>query len=121
MFFQSVLYSADTPRGSPLVLGGQKKHQWFGQVKERELIDDIQEKLQPETALQVYATFTGEHDVAGRIERVLRQAGVRVALLRQPDVLWPAAPVVGERMNCRVRRSTPLATFWKPKEPSRRE
>jgi hypothetical protein len=32
---------------------------------------------------QVYATFTGEHDVAGRIERVLRQAGIRVAVLRQ--------------------------------------
>jgi hypothetical protein len=31
----------------------------------------------------MYATFTGEHDVAGRLERVLRRAGFRVAVLRQ--------------------------------------
>src|SRR6266478_9090726 len=31
---------------------------------------------------QVFATFTGEHDVPERLERVLRQAGFRVAVLR---------------------------------------
>ncbi|HEY0308129.1 MAG TPA: DEAD/DEAH box helicase [Acidobacteriaceae bacterium] len=52
-------------------------------AKERELIADIREELRQGRRCQVYATFTGEHDVAGRLERVLRQAGFRVAVLRQ--------------------------------------
>jgi len=51
--------------------------------KERDLIEDIREELRQGRRCQVYATFTGEHDVAGRLERVLRQAGFRVAVLRQ--------------------------------------
>jgi len=54
----------------------------FVYVKERKLIDDIREELRHGRRCQVYATFTGEHDVAARLERVLRQAGLRVAVLR---------------------------------------
>ncbi len=50
--------------------------------KEQKLIDDIREELRQGRRCQVYATFTGEHDVASRIERLLRQAGFRVAVLR---------------------------------------
>ncbi len=50
--------------------------------KERKLVDDIREELRQGRRCQVYATFTGEYDVAARLERVLLQAGFRVAVLR---------------------------------------
>jgi hypothetical protein len=49
--------------------------------KERKLVEDIREELRQGRCCQVYATFTGEYDVAGRLERVLLQAGFRVAVL----------------------------------------
>jgi hypothetical protein len=54
----------------------------FVYAKERKLIEDIRGELRQGRRCQVYATFTGEHDVAARLERVLRQAGLRVAVLR---------------------------------------
>ena len=54
----------------------------FVYAKERKLIEDIRGELGRGRRCQVYATFTGEHDVAARLERVLRQAGLRVAVLR---------------------------------------
>jgi hypothetical protein len=50
--------------------------------KERKLIEDIREELRQGRLCQVFATFTGEHDVPERLERVLRQVGFRVAVLR---------------------------------------
>jgi hypothetical protein len=50
--------------------------------KERRLVEDIREELRQGRRCQVYATFTGEYDVAGRLERILIQAGFRVAVLR---------------------------------------
>ena len=55
----------------------------FVYAKERKLIEDIRGELRQGRRCQVYATFTGEHDVAARLERVLRQAGLRVAVLRK--------------------------------------
>jgi SNF2 family DNA or RNA helicase len=52
------------------------------QAKERKLIEDIREELRQERRCQIYVTFTGEHDVAARLECVLRNAGLRVAVLR---------------------------------------
>jgi hypothetical protein len=51
-------------------------------AKERGLIEDIREELRQGRRCQVYATFTGEFDVAARLELVLRGAGLRVAVLR---------------------------------------
>ena len=56
-----------------------RKHTY---AKEAHLIRDIQQELRMGRRCQVYATFTGEKDVNGRLEAVLRQAGVRVAVLR---------------------------------------
>jgi hypothetical protein len=50
--------------------------------KERKLIEDIREELRQGRRCQVFATFTGEHDVPERLEQILRQAGFRVAVLR---------------------------------------
>jgi hypothetical protein len=50
--------------------------------KERRLVEDIREELRQGRRCQVYATFTGEYDVAARLERILVQAGFRVAVLR---------------------------------------
>jgi hypothetical protein len=50
--------------------------------KERKLIEDIREELRQGRRCQVFATFTGEHDVPERLERVLRQVGFPVAVLR---------------------------------------
>jgi hypothetical protein len=43
---------------------------------------DIRAELRDGRRCQVYATFTGEFDVAARLETVLRSAGFRVAVLR---------------------------------------
>lgn len=51
-------------------------------AKEQRLIEDIREELRQGRRCQVYATFTGKHDVTGRLEQVLQQAGFRVAVLR---------------------------------------
>jgi SNF2 family DNA or RNA helicase len=51
-------------------------------AKERALIEDIREELRQGRRCQVYATFTGEFDVAARLESVLRGAGFRVTVLR---------------------------------------
>ena len=51
-------------------------------AKERELIADVKEELRQGRRCQIYATFTGEKDVTLRLETVLRQAGIRVAVLR---------------------------------------
>jgi SNF2 family DNA or RNA helicase len=50
--------------------------------KERRLIEDIRAELGHGRRCQVYATFTGEFDVAARLETVLRSGGFRVAVLR---------------------------------------
>ena len=51
-------------------------------AKEQRLIEDIREELRQGRRCQVYATFTGKHDVTGRLERVLQREGFRVAVLR---------------------------------------
>lgn len=51
-------------------------------AKERKLIEDVREELRQGRRCQVFATFTEEHDVPERLDRVLRQAGFRVAVLR---------------------------------------
>lgn len=51
-------------------------------AKERKLVEDIREELRQGRRCQVFATFTGDHDVPERLQRVLRQAGLRVAVLR---------------------------------------
>ena len=51
-------------------------------AKERALIADIKEELRQGRRCQVYATYTGEKDVTTRLESVLRQEGLRVAVLR---------------------------------------
>jgi hypothetical protein len=50
--------------------------------KERELIGDIRSELAQGRKCQVFATYTGKHDVVGRLDTVLRGAGFRVAVLR---------------------------------------
>jgi hypothetical protein len=50
--------------------------------KEQKLIDDIREELRQGRRCQVFATFTGEHDVPARLEEILRGAGFKVAVLR---------------------------------------
>ena len=66
-----------------------------------------------------HATLTGEHDVAARLERVLRQAGLRVAVLR-PTVptlkreLWYEKQLRGgvEVVICHRSWSRRVSIFW---------
>ena len=51
-------------------------------AKERALIADVKEELRQGRRCQIYATYTGERDVTLRLETVLRQEGIRVAVLR---------------------------------------
>jgi SNF2 family DNA or RNA helicase len=50
--------------------------------KEKHLIENIREELAEGRRCQVFATFTHSHDVLARLERVLRDAGFRVAVMR---------------------------------------
>lgn len=50
--------------------------------KEQQLIDDIRAELNQGRRCQVYATFTHEYDVLARLQHVLQNAGIRVAVLR---------------------------------------
>ncbi|HMG84615.1 MAG TPA: helicase-related protein [Terracidiphilus sp.] len=51
-------------------------------AKERTLVADVKEELRQGRRCQVYATFTGEKDVTLRLETILRQEGIRIAVLR---------------------------------------
>lgn len=51
-------------------------------AKEQALVDDVRQELRQGRRCQVYATFTGEKDVNGRLEKILSAAGFRVAVLR---------------------------------------
>jgi hypothetical protein len=51
-------------------------------AKERALVADVKEELRQGRRCQVYATYTGEKDVTKRLETVLRQEGISIAVLR---------------------------------------
>jgi hypothetical protein len=51
-------------------------------AKERALVNDVKEELRQGRRCQIYATYTGEKDVTRRIEEVLRQEGIRAAVMR---------------------------------------
>ena len=50
-------------------------------AKERALVNDVKEELRQGRRCQIYATYTGEKDVTRRIEEVLRQEGIRAAVM----------------------------------------
>ena len=51
-------------------------------AKERALIADVKEELRQGRRCQIYATYTGEKDVTRRLETILRQEGIRAAVMR---------------------------------------
>ncbi len=51
-------------------------------AKEAALLADIQAELKEGRRVQVFATFTGKHDVTGRLKTVLEREGLRVAVMR---------------------------------------
>ena len=65
-----------------LVARPQELRQDVVYPKESSLIEDVQSELRQGRRCQVYATYTGEKDVNGRLEQVLSAAGLRVAVLR---------------------------------------
>jgi hypothetical protein len=50
--------------------------------KESALLADVQAEIAEGRRVQVYATYTGEHDVTARLKWVFEQAGLRVAVLK---------------------------------------
>jgi hypothetical protein len=51
-------------------------------AKEAALIEDIKSEIAESRKVQVFATFTGEHDVTLRLKTVLEGAGFRVAVMK---------------------------------------
>lgn len=51
-------------------------------AKEQALIDEIRQEIAEGRRVQVFATFTGEHDVTHRLETVLAREGFRVAVMK---------------------------------------
>jgi hypothetical protein len=49
--------------------------------KEKELLGDVQEELRQGRRCQVFATYTGKHDVTARLQEVFCKAGIRCAVL----------------------------------------
>jgi hypothetical protein len=50
--------------------------------KEQTLLDDVNAELAQGRRVQVFATFTGRHDVTARLKWVFEQAGLRTAVLK---------------------------------------
>jgi hypothetical protein len=50
--------------------------------KERALLDDVMAEIAQGRKVQVFATFTGAHDVTARLKWVFEQAGLRTAVLK---------------------------------------
>jgi hypothetical protein len=50
--------------------------------KEQTLLDDVKAELAQGRRVQVFATFTGRHDVTARLKYVFEQAGLRTAVLK---------------------------------------
>jgi hypothetical protein len=50
--------------------------------KEQALLDDVKEEIAAGRRVQVFATFTGRHDVTARLKYVFEQAGLRTAVLK---------------------------------------
>ena len=50
--------------------------------KERRLIEEIKNELAEGRRCQVFAVYTQKHDVTARLERILTDAGIRMAVLR---------------------------------------
>jgi hypothetical protein len=65
-----------------LVARPQELRQDVVYPKESSLIEDVRNELRQGRRCQVYATYTGEKDVNGRLEQVLSAAGLRVSVLR---------------------------------------
>jgi hypothetical protein len=65
-----------------LVARPQELRQDVVYPKESSLIEDIRNELLQGRRCQVYATYTGEKDVNGRLKQILSAAGLRVAVLR---------------------------------------
>jgi hypothetical protein len=51
-------------------------------AKEQALIDDVRQEIAEGRKVQVFATFTGDHDVTLRLKQVLEGAGFRVAVMK---------------------------------------
>jgi hypothetical protein len=54
----------------------------FTYAKERALVETIQKEVAEGRKVQVFATFTGEHDVTARLKDVLERVGLRVAVMK---------------------------------------
>jgi SNF2 family DNA or RNA helicase len=50
--------------------------------KERRLLQEIKQELAEGRRCQVFAVYTRKHDVTARLERILRNEGIRMAVLR---------------------------------------
>jgi hypothetical protein len=50
-------------------------------AKERRLIELVQDEAKNHRGVQIYATYTQKRDVTRRLETILRQAGIKVAVL----------------------------------------
>jgi superfamily II DNA or RNA helicase len=51
-------------------------------AKERKLIEEVRKELAEGRRCQVFAVYTQKHDVTARLERILRNEGIRTAVLR---------------------------------------
>jgi superfamily II DNA or RNA helicase len=51
-------------------------------AKERALIEDIRQEIAEGRKVQVFATFTGDHDVTLRLKQVIEREGFRVAVMK---------------------------------------
>jgi hypothetical protein len=50
--------------------------------KEQALLDDVKKELVEGRKVQIYATFTGRHDVTARLKRICEKEGLRTAVLK---------------------------------------
>jgi hypothetical protein len=75
-------FDPETQRREPFLIATTRDlDEGFVYAKERRLVEEVKASLERGRKVQVYAVYTQKRDVTRRLERILAQEGIRVAVL----------------------------------------
>ena len=94
-------FNPETQRREPfLIVATRDLDENYVYAKERRLVEEIESSLECGRKVQVFAVFTQKRDVMTRLERILAEEGIRVAVLTTE-----VAPELREAWNERQLRA----------------
>jgi hypothetical protein len=75
-------FNPETQRREPFLIAATRDlDEDFVYAKERRLVEEVKSSLERGRKVQVYAVYTQKRDVTRRLERILAEEGIRVAVL----------------------------------------